>query len=62
MTSRNQEVVETTLTTEDLEVLTKHFLENLCSGGDAEDPVKGRSQKFTRRISENIRLFNLGKI
>ena len=62
MTSRDQEVVKTTLTTEDLEVLTKCFIETLFSGGDAEDPAKGRSQKFTWRISENFRLFNLGKI
>ena len=57
MTSRNQEVVENTLTTEDLELLTKYLLENLCSGGDVEDPVKGRSQNFN--MVKSFDFFNL---
>ena len=57
MTSRNQEVVENTLTTEDLELLTKYLLENLCSGGDVEDPVKGRSQNFN--MVKSLDFFNL---
>ena len=37
---------ETNLTTMDLDLLTKYFLENLCSDGEAETPVKGCNQNL----------------
>ena len=53
MTSRNPKisiggVEETTLTTEDLDWLTKHFLEDLCSD------VKGRNQKKMTKLWKTL--------
>ena len=50
MVSRNQNTStdETTLTTEDLDLLTKYFLENLCSCGDVEDQAKGGNKNFNK--------------
>ena len=48
MASRNQNISidETTLTTEDLDLLTKYFLENLGSCGYAEDQAKGGNKNL----------------
>ena len=48
MVSRNQNISidESTLTTEDLDLLTKYFLENLCSCGDVEDQAKGGNKNL----------------
>ena len=63
MVSRNQNISidETTLTTEDLDLLTKYFLESLRSCGDAEDQAKGgnKNLNMTEKLkflkSENIK-------
>ena len=48
MASRTQNISieETTLTTEDLDLLTKYFLESLRSCGDAEDQAKGGNKNL----------------